>query len=474
MKDYKYHIAVFCLTLFIAGPLIAQDEEVEAYSVERARFSERGYDEYAPVLYQNSIVFSANKRMNVLRKYDGGKGKPPWNIFHVVDEGDGKWSRPEVFSENLRTITYDGPVTFNSQGDRVYFNRNHEPDNRKVKSKVGIYFADYANGTWADIQPFPHNDPSYNMFHPSLSKNGMKLYFASDMPGGEGQFDLYVCTLERGNWSDPVSLGPAVNTKRNEIYPSIQENGRLFFSTNGRDGVGGYDIFFTELVEGAWINPVHLPEPFNSRRQDATVISNPELTSGYITSNRDRWSNSIYEFESVTPEFLGCEFQDQDSYCFVFFETGTMDIDTTNFMYEWTINNRVKIRGKEAPYCFDGPGDYTARLDVIDMLTGTVLFNEADYEFSIADKVHIGAPDTVLVGQVIELDGSKTYMQQFSADRFYWHTGDYAMPTGIRASHYYYKPGTYTIMLGVTETPGRVEVTQQACTTKKIVVLPEP
>ena len=474
MKEFKYHIAALFLTLFIAGPLVAQDEEVAAYSVERAAFSERGYDEYAPVLYQNSIVFSANKRMNVLRKYDGDKGKPPWNIFRVVDEGDGEWSRVEVFSEDLRTVTYDGPVTFNSQGNRIYFNRNYDPDNRKVKSKVGIFFAEYSNGSWTGIQPFPHNDPSYNLFHPTLSQDGMKLYFASDMPGGEGQFDLYVCTFERGDWSEPVNLGPQVNSRKNEIYPSIHENGRLFFSTNGWGGVGGYDIFFTEEVNEAWISPVHLPEPFNSKRQDATLISDPGLTAGYITSNRDRWSNSIYEFQSVVPEFQDCEFQDQDSYCFVFFETGTMDIDTTNFMYEWTINNKVKIRGKEAPYCFDGPGDFTARLDVLDMLTGAVLFNEADYEFSITDKVHIGAPDTVVVNQAIELDGSKTYMQQFNADRFYWDTGDYARPTGTRASHYYYKPGIYTIQLGVTENPGRVEITQKACTTKKIVVLPEP
>jgi len=249
MKSCKYNITASVIILFFTWMIIsAQDEDVEAYSVERVSFSERGYDEYAPVLYREGIVFSANRRMNVLRKYDGDKGKPPWNIFRVTDMGEGEWSRPEIFSEDLRTITYDGPVTFTSDGNRVYFNRNYEAGDRKARSKVGIYTAESSNGGWTNIQPFQYNDPSYNLFHPCLSPEGNFIYFASDMRGGEGGFDLYMCVMENGSWSEPVNLGSTVNTRKNEIYPAAHESGRLYFSTNGRDGVGGYDIFFTEMV----------------------------------------------------------------------------------------------------------------------------------------------------------------------------------------------------------------------------------
>jgi len=448
----------------------------EVYSFERAPFSTRTYDEYAPVFYREGLIFASNKRMDMLRKIDGNKGKPPWNIFVVSKSGNGEWSRVELLSENLRSITYEGPVTINKEEDMIYYNRNYEAGDRKVRTKVGIFSAEFISGEWTNIQPFEHNDPSFNFFHPSLSYDDKRLFFSSDMRGGYGGFDLYMCTFSGGNWSEPVNLGPDVNTRGNDIYPVIHPDGRLYFSSNRHPGVGGYDIFYTEEINGVWVQPVNMGEPFNSRRNDACLISNSDYTHGFVTSNRDRISNNIFEFTLTAPTFDDCKLQEENNYCFTFFETGTMDIDTTSFMYEWRIGPRDRIRAKEADYCFSGPGDYQVQLNVIDLLTGEVLFNQASYDLTIEDieQVYIACPDTILTNQVISFDGTRTYLKNFNVDRYYWDMGDYTRVSGPTMDYHYYKPGIYTIRLGVTNDEDNPEELQKSCSIKRIVVLPSP
>jgi hypothetical protein len=414
--------------------------------------------------------------MDMLKKIDGDKGKPPFNLFYVRKTGEDQWSKVELFSEDLRSITYDGPAAINAKGDKIYFNRNYIPGDRKARTnKVGIYTADLINGEWTNIEPFVHNDPAYNLFHPALSQDGKMLVFASDMSGGQGGFDLYVSTLINGNWSDPVNLGPSINTNGHDIYPVFHSNGRLYFSTNRLPGVGGYDIYYTQLINGNWVDPVNLGEPLNSRRNEAGFISNEDFTHGFISSNRNRRTNSIYEFKLEIPTFDTCREQEFNDYCFTFFEVGTIDIDTTSYMYEWRIGETARIRAKEADYCFSGPGHYIIKLNVIDLLTGEIMYNQASYDLTIEDieQVYITCPDTVLINQTIDLDGSRTYLKDFAAERFYWDLGDYTYAGGSNLTHRYYKPGIYTIRLGVTNSADKPEELRKSCSYRYIVVLPD-
>ena len=469
IRPIHYFVLIFILTAVSAH---AQ----EVYTIERAPFSTRAYDEYAPVFYGDGLIFTANKRMDMLRKVDGYRGEPPTNIFIVSKTGDESWSKVELLSDNLRSITYEGPVTLNKDGNLIYFNRNYDAGNRKVRSNIGIFTAELVNGEWTNIQPFEHNDPSYNLYHPSLSQDEKKLFFSSDMRGGYGGFDLYVSVFSGGSWSEPVNLGPNVNTRGNDIYPVIHPDGRLYFSSNRHEGFGGYDILYTEEVDGEWVAPVNPGEPFNSRRNDAQFISNADYTHGFFTSNSDRLSNNIYEFRLTAPTFDSCKLQVENNYCFTFYEVGTIDIDTTSFMYEWRIGEGIRIRAKEADYCFSGPGDYRIQLNVIDLLTGEVLFNQASYDLTIEDieQVFISSPDTVLISQVINFDGTRTYLKNFNVEGFYWDLGDFTRASNPTLTHLYYKPGIYTIRLGVTNNAKTPEELQKSCSFKHIVVLPPP
>lgn len=469
MKPKNYAIIFFaCISFSIS----AQD----IFVVEQAKFSSQAYDEYAPMFFGDGIIFTANKRMDMFKKIDGDQGKPPFDIFFVRKTGENQWSRVELLSEDLRSITYDGPATVNADGDMIFFNRNYSPNDRKARSnKVGIFSAELIDGKWTNIQPFVQNNPAYNLFHPALSQDGKKLVFSSDMPGGVGGFDLYISEFENGRWSVPVNLGPNINTRGHEIYSLFHLNGRLYFSTNQLPGIGGYDIYYTEEVNGSWATPVNLAEPLNSRRNDASFITDGDYTHGFLTSNRNRRTNSIYEYRLDVPTFDSCKEQEFNDYCFTFFEVGTIDIDTTSYMYEWRIGETAKIRAKEADYCFAGPGNYLIQLNVIDLLTGEILFNQASYDLTIdnIEQVYITCPDTILINQVIDLNGANTSLKDFEPDRFYWDLGDYTYVTGSNLTHKYYKPGIYTIRLGVTNTPGKPEDLKKSCSYRNVVVLPE-
>jgi hypothetical protein len=295
------------------------------------------------------------------------------------------------------------------------------------------------------------------------------------MPGGEGGFDLYVCRMERNTWGDPVNLGPAVNTRRHEIYPVYHANGRLYFSSNEHPGQGGYDIFYTEAVDGQWITPVNLPSPLNTRRNEGYFVAlDSAHTEGFLTSNRDRSrTNSIYAFKLDVPVFDSCRLQEENNYCFTFYEAGTMDMDTTNYMYEWVIGDE-RFRQESVDYCFRGIGDYTIQLNVIDMISGDVMFNEATYELNIVniEQVYITSPDTVYVHETIPLDGIRTHLTDFQIDRFYWDMGDLTRVSDSTVTHAWHRPGTYRVSLGVTSLSETPEEVRQACSFKEIVVIP--
>jgi hypothetical protein len=467
---------ILYMMLWLAPEAGLAQEEI--FVLERAGFSSRAYDEHAPFLYQGSIVFTANKRISYTTQRTDANNKTAFNLFRVQQVDDENWTEPQLFSDQLSSVTaHHGWATYNSRGNRVFFNTNQDRVGNE-DARVGIFTAGFVNGEWTGIQPFAHNDPGYNFFHPYLSPDETMLFFASNLPGGFGGFDLYVSVLDRSTWSEPINLGPLVNTRRNEIYPVYHDNGRLYFSSNEHPGIGGYDIFYTEQIGNQWIAPVHLPAPFNTRRNEACFISlDTAYTTGLITSNRDRTrTNSIYEFKLDIPEslFINCKQLEENNYCFTFYESGTMDIDTTNFVYEWLIEGK-RFRTEEVDYCFAGPGQYQVQLNVIDMLSGAVMFNEASYDFEIEDveQAYISSPDTVLVNENVVLDGTETFLKDFVIGRYVWNTGDLSYVAESVVSHAFNKPGIYTIRLGVLSTEENPDDTRHTCTYKRLVVLPQ-
>ena len=112
------------------------------------------------------------------------------------------------------------------------------------------------------------NSREYSVAHPCVVPDGDKMFFASDIAGGFGGYDLYVSYLENGEWSKAINLGPEVNTEGDEVYPFYSLDEHLYFSSDGQTGLGGFDIYFSKSKRGIWSPVVNLGAPLNSEKDE--------------------------------------------------------------------------------------------------------------------------------------------------------------------------------------------------------------
>ena len=167
--------------------------------------------------------------------------------------------------------------------------------------RLKIYEANRGQNDWEDVKELPFCNDAYSVCHPSLSKDGKTLYFASDMLGGEGGMDLYKSKWNGTTWSNPENLGSEINTSKNEVFPNMHKSGVLFFSSNGIKGKGGLDIFGTMYKEGKWTDPTPAPGNINSKSDDLGLILNDKATSGFFSSDRKgrKGKDDIYIIEAA-------------------------------------------------------------------------------------------------------------------------------------------------------------------------------
>jgi len=206
----------------------------------------------------------------------------------------------EPMPGKINSTYHDGPTAMLPDGS-ILFNRNNYYHGKYAKSNEGInklkLFTAKAPD-YTDIDPFPYNNDQYSVGHPTLNKAGTLLIFASDMPGGSGASDLYYSkrATVKDAWGKPVNMGKEINTEGNELFPTLYQDSILYFSTNGRPGFGGLDIFKVTLNGTQPINkPTNIGAPVNSSVDDFGLIRSEDGTSGFFSSNR-KGSDDIYGF----------------------------------------------------------------------------------------------------------------------------------------------------------------------------------
>jgi outer membrane protein OmpA-like peptidoglycan-associated protein len=212
-------------------------------------------------------------------------------------------STPYLLRGKVRSNFHEGPATLLPEGT-LLFTRNNYVGGKARQSKGGVnklklYTASGPN--WDKITSFPYNNNEYSTGHPTVSRDGNILIFASDMPRGFGGTDLYYCvrTGEGKKWGRPVNLGPKINTEGNEQFPYLDKNGKLYFSSTGHAGLGGLDIFEIVLKDlkpmGA---PKNLGSDINSSSDDFGFIQDEVGRTGFFSSNR-RGNDDIYQFTKM-------------------------------------------------------------------------------------------------------------------------------------------------------------------------------
>ena len=269
------------------------------------------FNEFGAVELNNEIIFSSSRDEGVSVKRLYAWDKQPMLDLFKVSKDNGSVSSTSKIEGGINTIHHEGPATFNSDGTKMYFSRNNYYDAKKINDEkgvmhVGIYSADLIDGKWENVKPSNLNNPNYIVYHPSLSEDGKKLYFSSDMPGGIGGTDIYMCdVLEDGTLGKPINLGNIINTEGNEAFPFIyNQEDVLYFSSDGHVGLGLMDVFASVKDENNKIvNVINLGEPINSKKDDFAYFLSKDGFKGFISSNRKGGvgGDDIYAFTRIPP-----------------------------------------------------------------------------------------------------------------------------------------------------------------------------
>jgi hypothetical protein len=476
MKRLLKHIAIASLILFISLPVI-NGQAKGTFEVFNVSAISSGSDDMAPVILSDGILFCSNRKTNPFLTKKNLEGIRLYELYFAPFNEEGEPDRPVRFATNLGKDANIGPASVTPDGNTLYFTRNYSEGRKLGKresNRLGIFTAKRSGSQWTDIQPFEYNNTEYNLSYPYISADERYLFFCSDMPGSLGKYDIYMCEKIDGRWSVPVSLGNSVNTPDAEIHPFLHSSGRLYFASDRPGGMGGLDIWFSNLAYGSWTKPVALDEPINSADDDFAFYAAQGGLQGYFSSNRRNYSDDIYSFASTIIRWSSCDSMQKNIYCYEFIEENALKQDTvkTGFRWEWDFGDGTRAAGITAEHCYAGPGLYDVTLDIVNLITGGIEKRQASYELEITDVEQpvITSPDRLMVGETLVLNAGESYLPGMEIARYYWNFGDETVATGLEATKVYSIPGKYNIQLIVSSVPGPGGVVREVCVCKDIEV----
>ncbi|MHB1147818.1 MAG: TolB family protein, partial [Lutibacter sp.] len=289
------------LMLLFFNFLFAQESAYEILNTSiNSKFAELG------VTYSsnNSVIFASSKKDNSGRRTNNRQLS--LELYHGLIVENGDIFQTNKFSSEINNKFFESDIAFTPDFKTIYFTWNNfysalkSKDSAKWKTLYMFKASINEKFQISEVTPLPFNSKEYSVRSPRVSKDGKKLYFASDMSGGFGETDIYVVDINNEeNYGTPKNLGPTVNTKFAELFPFIDENNTLYFSSNGHKGLGGMDIYKSEFNNGNFRQAKSLSPPINSKYDDFALVIDIVSNTGYFTSNRDggKGDVDIYAFK---------------------------------------------------------------------------------------------------------------------------------------------------------------------------------
>ncbi len=298
----------------VADYMLAIKERYGSYTIENVEINSTESD-FAPSFRLDGLVFSTSRDTSGISKNIHSWNKKRFlNLYTATNLEEGGFKNIMRFSDKLNTKLHESSTAFTKDGMTVYFTRNKANGkdfgrDQKGISRLKLYRAVFENGNWGQVQELPFNQDGYSVAHPTLNKAQDKLYFASDIPGTEGQSDIFVVDIHAdGSFGTPKNLGVNINTGGRETFPYVTDDDILYFSSDGHAGLGGLDIFAVDLknIENSKI--VNLGEPLNSISDDFSFIINPKTKKGYFASDRSggMGDDDIYALTELKPIDTRC------------------------------------------------------------------------------------------------------------------------------------------------------------------------
>lgn len=287
------------------------------FTLDQERFTVRAvgintsYSDFGTAwLGQGRVVFTSSRNEpGIIERRAAWNAQPFLDLFTAEVTPAGDLVDPRLLEGSVNTKYHEGPATASTSGDVIWFTRNNYFKGRAHKSqqgvsRLGLFKARMGAHGFGSEEQFLFNNSEVSIAQPALSPEGRKLYFISDMPGGFGGTDLYVCEDNGGQWGEPQNLGPAINTPFNESFPFMAADGSLYFCSNGHPGLGGIDIYkASKGSDGAYASALNLGAPVNGPKDDFSFIIDALGKRGFFSSNRPggMGDDDIYAFEMLAP-----------------------------------------------------------------------------------------------------------------------------------------------------------------------------
>jgi peptidoglycan-associated lipoprotein len=277
------------------------------YFVDNVKGLNTRWQDFAPQFFKkDQLYFTSDREKGVSSTTYGWTTNSFTDLYTVTFKVDKK--NPNNITYQLPTLVdkdklngklNDGVVCFDSRFSTIYITKCNYDNNLKG-NHCRLYTSQLTGSEWSEPEALPFSTDSFNCGQPSLTKDGSTLYFSSDMPGSIGGKDIWMVTKSgRGKtWGDPINLGPVINTEDDDMFPTITDDGTLYFASNGHVGLGGTDIYMSKGSGTDWSDPVNMKSPINSHGDDFGIIFGKDKENGYFSSNREgsKGQDDIYRF----------------------------------------------------------------------------------------------------------------------------------------------------------------------------------
>ncbi|HQV76946.1 MAG TPA: hypothetical protein PLJ42_01040 [Chitinophagales bacterium] len=259
------------------------------YKLENYTYNTSQDEKYIAVLRTNPIYITTDKNSE----------NTTHSIQQIVRAYDAFSKPTDAYKSGAGKLIITG-ISYTQDGNNVVFSA-YEPNAKSVNPIEQLYFAENLGATLLHIKPFPFNVTKSNFKNPTFNANGTKLYFSSNQAGTIGGYDIWESKLVNGAWSKPNNLGILINSTSNEINPFMVQNGKdnlLYFASDRSGGFGGYDIYTSTNISNLWSGGEMQPAPINSAGDDVSIIYDEEIKTGYVVSDRlgGKGGLDIYRF----------------------------------------------------------------------------------------------------------------------------------------------------------------------------------
>jgi outer membrane protein OmpA-like peptidoglycan-associated protein/tetratricopeptide (TPR) repeat protein len=245
--------------------------------------------EFCPVIVNGKLVFVAERVSDIVDFEKSSVNNQPYLNVFSAELKNNEVKKAKLLSKKINTNYHDGPIAFSGDGKIAVYTRVNYIVNKKNKNFINrakIYFSEVNGSSFSKATAFIYNSDDYSCAHPTLSADGTMLFFSSDMPGTIGGQDLWMCKKNGDGWDKPVNLGFDINTTADEVFPSLKNDGTLYFSSNGLPGFGDLDIFSAKQIEGKWLMQRNEGLFLNSKSDDFGITFLNDSV-GYFSSNRE-------------------------------------------------------------------------------------------------------------------------------------------------------------------------------------------